>query len=76
MGTEGAVVFPEHCDHKEMANQTLIDGKALSAGFVSITVDPDTRALDVELYGRSSSLKMDANPAHAGLVARALGIDR
>lgn len=68
LGMVGAVVFPDICDHAQMARLNLIDGEALSAGFCSIVDN------QVELYGRSVSLKIDANPEHKRYVSRALGL--
>lgn len=71
---EGAVVFPESCDHAQVARQTLEEGSVLSAGFVTLFYDHDTHEIQVELYGESRSLKIAADPAHAGMVRRALGL--
>lgn len=74
MGAVGAVVFPEMCDHREMAEATMVNGEALSAGFVSIYPNSNGRGVDVELHGRSQSLKLSANLEHEGVVRRALGL--
>ncbi len=67
-GTVGAVVFPEMCDHAEMAKLNMVEGEVLSAGFCHVFPD------GVELFGESLSLKIKSNPEHEGIVRRALGM--
>lgn len=69
----GAIVFPEACDHAEMARVNCLPGTVCSAGFVELSVDGQGEIV-VELVGESTSLKMSADVAHTNAVRRALGL--
>lgn len=73
MGTVGAVVFPESCDHKQMAEALCINKEVHSAGFVMVS--GAGTSVEVELYGHSQSLKVEANQDHTDLVANAIGVN-
>lgn len=73
--TDGAVVFPEFCDHRTMAKQNCLDGTVTSAGFVTVDTDAAGK-VQVELWGESTSLQLNADPRHTNAVRRTLGLPR
>lgn len=75
LGVVGAIVFPEMCDHRQMAQRTMVDGEVVSAGFVSISSDPGTHEIDVTLHGKSQSLRVESNPKYTNMVRLALGLE-
>lgn len=74
LGTEGAVVFPGYCDHREIADATIVGGKegVLSAGFIDI-YEQDGKVMTY-LYGKSVSLKIESDPKYEPCVRRSLGL--
>ena len=70
---EGALIFPDFCDHALMAQLNCEEGSVQSAGFVSVSVD-SAGSIDIELWGDSRSLKIQSDPRHTNAVRRAMGL--
>ena len=73
--TLGAVVFPEFVNHSEMARRMFREVQ--SAGFCDIYTNEDSaNSPRVVCYGKSESLKLEANPeVDTFLVRQALGLE-
>jgi hypothetical protein len=70
---DGALIFPDFCDHALMAQLSCEEGSVKSAGYVSVTIDA-SGSIEVELWGESRSLKVQSDPRHTNAVRRALGL--
>ena len=68
MGMIVAIIFPECLDHDKVADRFVPRNKVMSAGFLYIDGD------DVQLYGKSYTLKIDSNQDHVEFVKQALGM--
>ena len=69
-GLETPIIFPAYIQHHEMAmNKTVV-----SAGFVSIGMINDK--VEVEAYGKSVSLRVQARPEDSEILKRTFNLVR